>query len=366
MHHPRVLLLGADWFADLLGSCRRGLEAVGAEVKVLATNTALRASRLAPFLARMPLVGDRMAQRLLHQHDVRQRKIVIERTAGIAGSWRPDLLLYVLSWGGEVDDGLLAVVEGAHKVAWLMDDPFQHPGPLARSLAGFDQVYTVDEAWVPNIRLAGVRRVRMLTCGADATMYRPVPGRQVPDAYHCDVVFVGSSYHNVPAGLLRRALLEPLTGRDLRLYGDPGWCHLAPALARCYQGRTVETEEANLIYNGARLVLNIHHPQFHGGTSLRTFAIAAAGACQLVDERPGIGCFYEPGREVVTYSGPDDLRKKVNYYLDHEDERWSVARAGWERTLAEHTFAHRLAVVLEEAGLPAVMPPRSTCLEESK
>jgi spore maturation protein CgeB len=44
----------------------------------------------------------------------------------------------------------------------------------------------------------------------------------------------------------------------------------------------------------------------------------------------------------VTYSSAEEAAEKIRYYLEHEDERASIAAAGHARTLAEHTYAHRM------------------------
>ena len=97
--------------------------------------------------------------------------------------------------------------------------------------------------------------------------------------------------------------------------------------------------------------MNIHHPQFRVGTSLRTFAIGAAGAFQLVDWRPGLERFFVPDEEIVTYQTADELRAKASYYLANESARQRIARAGHERVLREHTYAHRIAQILFDVGL---------------
>jgi spore maturation protein CgeB len=99
------------------------------------------------------------------------------------------------------------------------------------------------------------------------------------------------------------------------------------------------------------VVINIHHPQFRLGTSLRTFAIAAGGAFQLVDMRPGVERFFVPGEEIATYSTAEELREKALFYLANETARARIARAGRERVCREHTYTNRLAEMLIDAGL---------------
>jgi len=45
---------------------------------------------------------------------------------------------------------------------------------------------------------------------------------------------------------------------------------------------------------------------------------------------------------VVPYKSPEECSELIKYYLEHEDERLAIARAGQERTLSEHTWFHRM------------------------
>jgi spore maturation protein CgeB len=77
------------------------------------------------------------------------------------------------------------------------------------------------------------------------------------------------------------------------------------------------------------------------------------GALVLTESARNLPGLFTPGEEVVTYDGPEDLVEKVRHYLVHEDERARIAEAGRRRTLAEHTYEHRLAeliTVLERTG----------------
>mgnify|MGYP003316955199 FL=1 len=51
---------------------------------------------------------------------------------------------------------------------------------------------------------------------------------------------------------------------------------------------------------------------------------------------------YVPGEDFVYYESKDDLLSKIDYYLNHEDERIAIAKNGFERTAANHTYKHRI------------------------
>lgn len=51
---------------------------------------------------------------------------------------------------------------------------------------------------------------------------------------------------------------------------------------------------------------------------------------------------YVPREDFVYYESKDDLLSKIDYYLKHEDERIAIAKNGFERTTANHTYKHRI------------------------
>jgi spore maturation protein CgeB len=347
---PRILLTGPDWFGGLLEFCEHGLQDLGAEVRVAPTRVHPRhyphfwwKGRFSQF----PVVGWRVHQRMSDrlkamEHD-RTRAAFRQTLVG----WRPDLVVSLLNWGEWILKDVIDEVRGIPRAGWLMDDPFQVDHELASLLPAFDRLYTIDESWAAPVELLTGKPVSELVCGADLRTQRPVPAEDVSEQFRGGVAFVGSSYTGDSAGALRRALLRPLAGLGLRLYGNNGWLH-DPVLGPCYHGGPLEAQETNAVYNGADIVLNIHHPQFKAGTSLRTFGICAAEAFQLVDWRPGLERYFVLDEELVAFRTPEDLREKAARYLGDEAARRRIARAGYERVRREHSYAHRLAVILRD------------------
>lgn len=61
--------------------------------------------------------------------------------------------------------------------------------------------------------------------------------------------------------------------------------------------------------------------------------------------------FYEIGKEIVCYTGPEDLAEKIKYYLAHETERETIRKAGYDRCLRDHTWQKRFQTVFQQIGL---------------
>ena len=84
---------------------------------------------------------------------------------------------------------------------------------------------------------------------------------------------------------------------------------------------------------------------------LRDFEVPMSGGFYMVEYMEELEEFFEIGKEVVCYSGAEDLADKIKYYLAHDNEREKIRRAGYARCLRDHTWKKRFAQVFEEMGL---------------
>ena len=83
----------------------------------------------------------------------------------------------------------------------------------------------------------------------------------------------------------------------------------------------------------------------------RHFEINSCGTFQLSFYVEGLEQYYEIGREIAIYTNPEDLLIQIRRYLKNDEQRELIARAGHQRTLAEHTFAHRLQRAFLRMGI---------------
>ena len=81
---------------------------------------------------------------------------------------------------------------------------------------------------------------------------------------------------------------------------------------------------------------------------LRPFEITASGALCLCESMPGIEKYFIPDKEIVLFDTKQEMDEKIKYYLEHDEDREAIAKAGHERTVREHYWEHRLAEIFEE------------------
>lgn len=101
------------------------------------------------------------------------------------------------------------------------------------------------------------------------------------------------------------------------------------------------------IFQCSKITLNHHIDMAESyANNMRLFEATGVGALLITDSKENLSEMFEVGSEVVTFRSPEECVELIRYYLDHDEERETIARAGQERTLKEHTYYHRM----EELG----------------
>ncbi len=83
----------------------------------------------------------------------------------------------------------------------------------------------------------------------------------------------------------------------------------------------------------------------------RTFNASVAGGFVISQMAIDLEKYYEIGKEIVSFKTTPELVRKVQYYLEHEDEREAIARAGYLRTIRDHTWEKRFMGIFRTVGL---------------
>lgn len=165
---------------------------------------------------------------------------------------------------------------------------------------------------------------------------------QYADFYnHAHIMpFVASIIDFKASFYLRRDIINSIDYVDIAVAGDEPWREHIRAGTR-FLGRlpyqTIGTHYSNAVIN-----LNISRYQLKTTMNQRAFDVPAAGGFLITDYRPGVEELFELDKEIVCYCNPDDLQKKIHYYIEHPVERAAIIRRARERTLQEHTYARRL------------------------
>lgn len=217
----------------------------------------------------------------------------------------------------------------------------------AAGLADFDLVlsYTGGAALDALVRELGARRVAPLYGHVDPEVHRPAPAQA---RYRADLSYLGT-YAADRQERLAELFLEPARRRPARRFvlGGSGYPSDFPWSDNIWFVRHVPPPEHPPFFSSARLTLNVTRRDMAGlgfCPSGRLFEAAACGTPLLSDTWPGIERFFEPGAEILL---ADDSESAVQAVDTDPGALAALARRARERTLDEHTSAHRARELIE-------------------
>jgi len=144
----------------------------------------------------------------------------------------------------------------------------------------------------------------------------------------------------------RLACIEELVPFKPVIYGDPGWRQL---LGNGLQLRPEVNyyDELPRVYGTTAINFNATSLQMKAAVNQRVFDAPAAGGFLLTDFREQLAELFEVGEEVAIFEEPREIPDLVRFYLRHPEVREKMTAKARSRVLAEHTYRHRVAAILD-------------------
>jgi spore maturation protein CgeB len=232
-------------------------------------------------------------------------------------------------------------------VNWFCDERRTH-GSISALAAAYDVVYVAGSAVAEAGETIGLPPIHYLPPGCDPSVHRPMRSR---DQFRANVVFAGTATPH------RERLLSELVEFGLAVWG-PGW--RKTKLRDYCRGELLEHGDYIRAYAGASVAVNV---QCSGdsdgadpGCNRRLFELAAIGVPQVVEDRPDIHRHFREGSEILVARSSSDFKGLLAEAL--QDRAWSeqVAAGARQRALTEHTYMHRLAVLLSSLQTAVPQP----------
>ncbi|WP_068500444.1 CgeB family protein [Paenibacillus kribbensis] len=268
----------------------------------------------------------------------------------IAAQLRPNLMLALDGMDLPMEQVAAVRQLGITTAIWLTDDPY-YTDTTTKIVPHYDHVFTLEMNCLELYRQLGCSSVHYLPFGAFPTHYFPLSS---PVSARHEIGFTGSAYWN--RIYFFNPIMPQLAARNIKINGI--WWDRLPDYQsygdKIEVGRWMSPNETNDLYNGSKIMINLHRSHQDDSVNnnalklpaaspnLRTFEICACGTLQLTDTRDDLARFYKPGEEIETYSSQQELLEKIEFYLSHEKERREIALRALERTLREHTYGHRI------------------------
>lgn len=265
-----------------------------------------------------------------------QRRIGREyvRTAG------HDIALIHHQWLGVTNKDYAAtkMAKASCPVVFWFFDLVDHPAVPGRWVSHIEWLASMTALGFCTDGVAPQLGLHVLRQGADAR----IAGRHDEHGERIPLLFAGMCRPKEHPD--RWAQLQDLRGR----YG--GRLHLRQSL----QAGWVYREQFARLISRTDIVLAPIDPTKSDYWSNRVYVVSGFGGFLLHPYCEGLAKEYVDGEEIVLYHGRQDLKDKIDYYLDRPDERRRISNNAIRRTLADHTYTHRcreLMRVVEEAVL---------------
>ncbi len=210
------------------------------------------------------------------------------------------------------------------------------PLPRFEQFTCYDLVISSLPSFVEYFRSLGISSA-LHWWGFDPRILRKMENRE----RNIPVSFVGGlSWHHKSRLHMLRYLCTRLP--YIQLWGE-GFEELLEnsPIRKCYRGKAWAIEMYQVL-NDSKITLN-QHGEIAGpyAANRRLLEATGVGSMLLTDWKVNLHEIFELGREVVAYRTPEECLELIQYYLEHNDERETIAKAGQQRTLRQHTYDRR-------------------------
>lgn len=167
-----------------------------------------------------------------------------------------------------------------------------------------------------------------------------------------DIVFSGS-LHMVHRSRLH--LLEEIarTFKDRFFLFTQSYNSLTPVLKKVYRGEIFGIEQLKVL-SKAKIVINHHGDILPWAHNMRLFEATGVGSLLITDKLPNLENLFDIGREVIAYSDVNECISFIERYLQDEEIRERISKAGQRKTLKDHTYEKRIneiKVFLQKYGI---------------
>ncbi len=266
------------------------------------------------------------------------REAMNEKLMETAEREQPDLIFFCL-FTNEIDTYTISsLTKRFVTYNWFCDDHWRFSNFSRHYAPHFSYVSTTDSEAIPRYQKIGYRQALLTQWACNHYDYLLLP--DVQKKY--DVTFIGQPHGN------RKRVVNYLRSQGIAIQ----------PFGRGWENGRVTQEEMICIFNASKINLNLAnsswniHTIFRGQQQIkgRNFEIPGSGGFILTNYMQGIERYYEIGKEIACFKTRRDLAGQIRYYLAHDDERERIARAGYERTLREHTYELRFRDLFGRMG----------------
>ena len=243
--------------------------------------------------------------------------------------------------GRDIPYDLLLRVKERLPMVMYYDDCIRGTGDRLNEVIKFGRratiMYLTNRGEINRYREWGVN-AKFLTGGCDPSAHRMV---ETPDIFfQSDVAFIGRP--NTPERV--ECMREVSKRFDLKLWGS-GWeKHGLSAVTQ-----DIYASEYRKICAGAKIILGWNiDPTVDLYFSNRTWYTLGCGGFLLTLYSPSLEELLGRGRELDWFETPEQCYRKIEYYLQHGEERKKIAQAGYGLAHRLYSYEKMAETILED------------------
>lgn len=189
------------------------------------------------------------------------------------------------------------------------------------------------------------KKAYFLPQACDTDTYRPLGLER-----DIDILFIGNLFFSPRRQQVAKTVVDSFKDLNVQIYGiyKPWYKGFFKWLFRehrnIYKNRNVSPGMANVLYNRARIVLNIHQEQQKNGANPRVFEICGSCSYQLCDGNPYIDSLFS-NEEIGIWHSTEELVSLIRERIGQDLQ--PIAEAAYNEVMLHHTFDARMKTVTD-------------------
>lgn len=244
-----------------------------------------------------------------------------KKTLEVAHEFNPDLVFLHVQSPGVYTSQVLANLPG-FVVNWTWDYRDPTPEWMVKCGKSVDLTGFTNETDVKIMRDLGMN-ASFIQSGFNDEVFRP----DGPVGEYPEIVFMGNNYpkedYTFPLADFRTDMVGKLRSKYGNRFGVYGFGWGNDMMNFMYR----EKKEAEC-YRSCKIAINLSHFDADRYTSDRMLRLMGSGAFCLSKWYPGIEQDFLDKINIGVWNDLDELTSKIDYYLEHKDERMNIAMAG--------------------------------------
>ncbi len=100
-------------------------------------------------------------------------------------------------------------------------------------------------------------------------------------------------------------------------------------------------KKAPSVFRDSKINLNLTIKNIRSGIPLRVWDILSAGGFCITNFQAELPFYFENKKDLVWFESQEELLELIKYYLEHEDERKTIAKSGYEKVKSSHRYKNR-------------------------